>query len=133
MPSLVPELAARSAARRAKSPEWARRTQVMKLFRETSERRVVSLARDARKKQMKDDRAVLDEADEEAAFDDEDGEEEAVADDATARKKDIVLDEALNVLADLAALTKGAEAPEAPVQNNRIPAWLQLLQGGGEE
>ena len=82
---------------------------------------------------MKDDRAVLDEADEEAAFDDEDGEEEAVADDATARKKDIVLDEALNVLADLAALTKGAEAPEAPVQNNRIPAWLQLLQGGGEE
>ena len=133
MPSLVPELAARSEARRAKSPEWARRTQVMKLFRETSERRVVSLARDARKKQMKDDRAVLDEADEEAAFDDEDGEEEAVADDATARKKDIVLDEALNVLADLAALTKGAEAPEAPVQNNRIPAWLQLLQGGGEE
>ena len=133
MPSLVPELAARSAARRAKSPEWARRTQVMKLFRETSERRVVSLARDVRKKQMKDDRAVLDEADEEAAFDDEDGEEEAVADDATARKKDIVLDEALNVLADLAALTKGAEAPEAPVQNNRIPAWLQLLQGGGEE
>ena len=135
MRAFVPRLRELSDARVAKSAEWAHRLQVMKLFRESSERRSASLERVARKKQMKDDRDVLDEADEEAALEDEESEEDAGArpgDDAAARKKDIVLDEAFNVLCDLSRLTKGGSAPEPASQANRIPPWLQLLQGGRE-
>ena len=64
MPSLVPRLRDRSYARTADTPEWKRRREVLKLFRDLSERKTVTLARDARKKLMKDDRAVLAAADE---------------------------------------------------------------------
>ena len=137
MPSLVPTLRERSQARTAESPEWVRRRQVVELFRDLSERRTVTLNRAARKQVMKNDRAVMDEADEADAEDEEmptlthevPTEEEA----AKARKRDIVLTEAMNILADLVQLTKGEEAPSAPIQPvNRIPAWLRALQGGEE-
>ena len=135
MPELVPQLAERSKARTETMPEWIRRRQVVKLFHDISERRTVTLEHDARKKVMKDDRAVLDEADEAEAEDEEmptlthevPTEEEA----AKARKRDIVLTEAMNILADIVQLTNGAEAPPAPPPPaNRVPAWLRALQGG---
>ena len=134
MQDFVPRLKALSDARVAASPEWARRLQVVRLCREISERRAAPLARAARKKMMKEERAILDEADD---VGDADGDEVAAEptdeeEAAAARKRDIVLTEALNVLADLVRLTRGGEAPDAPAQAPRIPAWLQLLQGGRE-
>ena len=134
MQDFVPRLKELSAARVQESPEWTRRLQVVKLCRDLSERRTAPLERAARKKMMKEERAILDEVDD---VGDED-EDEATAeptdeeDAAAARKRDIVLTEALNVLGDLARLTRGGEAPDAPAQQPRIPAWLQLLQGGRE-
>lgn len=136
MPNLVPRLRERSAARTETSQEWRRRREVMRLFRDLSERKSVTIARDARKKLMKSDRAVLEAADE-ADFDDDvtagSGETHKDKEDAeAARKRDIVLTEALNILADIAAMTGGEEAPLPPRPVNRLPAWLQALQGGGE-
>lgn len=133
MQDFVPRLKELSAARVQASPEWTRRLQVVKLCRDLSERRTAPLERAARKKMMKEERAILDEVDdvgdeEEDADAEPTDEEDAVA----ARKRDIVLTEALNVLGDLARLTRGGEAPDAPAQQPRIPAWLQLLQGGRE-
>jgi carboxyl-terminal processing protease len=136
MPNLVPRLRERSAARTETSQEWRRRREVMRLFRDLSERKSVTIARDARKKLMKSDRAVLEAADE-ADFDDDvpagSGETHKDKEDAeSARKRDIVLTEAFNILADIAAMTGGEEAPLPPRPVNRLPAWLQALQGGGE-
>lgn len=134
MQDFVPRLKELSAARVQGSPEWTRRLQVVKLCRDLSERRTAPLERAARKKMMKEERAILDEVDDVGDEDEDEAtaeptdEEDAVA----ARKRDIVLTEALNVLGDLARLTRGGEAPDAPAQQPRIPAWLQLLQGGRE-
>lgn len=135
MQDFVPRLRELSAARVAQVPEWTRRLQVVKLCRDLSERRTAPLERAARKKMMKEERAILDEADD---VGDEEEEEDGAAGEPTdeeeaaaARKRDIVLTEAMNVLGDLARLTRGGEAPDAPAQP-RIPAWLQLLQGGRE-
>ncbi|MBQ8112868.1 MAG: carboxy terminal-processing peptidase [Kiritimatiellae bacterium] len=138
MPNLVPRLRDRSAARTADSPEWKRRREVVKLFHDLSERKAVTIARDARKKLMKDDRAVLEAADEADFDDDEEYEkltdaEKEKEDAAAARKRDIVLTEAFNILADVAAMTDGGEAPPPPPPPaNRLPAWLQAIQRGGE-
>ena len=138
MPNLVPRLRDRSAARTADSPEWKRRREVVKLFHDLSERKTVTIARDARKKLMKDDRAVLEAADEADFDDDEEYEkltdaEKEKEDAAAARKRDIVLTEAFNILADVAAMTGGEEAPPPPPQPaSRLPAWLQAIQRGGE-
>ena len=134
MQDFVPRLKELSAARVQASPEWTRRLQVVKLCRDLSERRTAPLERAARKKMMKEERAILNEVDDMGDEDEDEAtaeptdEEDAVA----ARKRDIVLTEALNVLGDLARLTRGGEAPDAPAQQPRIPAWLQLLQGGRE-
>ena len=134
MQDFVPRLKELSAARVQASPEWTRRLQVVNLCRDLSERRTAPLERAARKKMMKEERAILDEVDDVGDEDEDEAtaeptdEEDAVA----ARKRDIVLTEALNVLGDLARLTRGGEAPDAPAQQPRIPAWLQLLQGGRE-
>ena len=133
MQDFVPRLKELSAARVQSSPEWTRRLQVVKLCRDLSERRTAPLERAARKKMMKEERAILDEVDD-VGDEDEDADAEPTdeEDAAAARKRDIVLTEALNVLGDLARLTRGGEAPDAPAQQPRIPAWLQLLQGGRE-
>ena len=134
MQDFVPRLKELSAARVQASPEWTRRLQVVKLCRDLSERRTAPLERAARKKMMKEERAILNEVDDMGDEDEDEAtaeptdEEDAVA----ARKRDIVLTEALNVLGDLARLTRGGDAPDAPAQQPRIPAWLQLLQGGRE-
>lgn len=133
MQDFVPRLKELSAARVQASPEWTRRLQVVKLCRDLSERRTAPLERAARKKMMKEERAILDEVDDVGdEEEDEDAEPTDEEDAAAARKRDIVLTEALNVLGDLARLTRGGEAPDAPAQQPRIPAWLQLLQGGRE-
>ncbi len=138
MPNLVPRLRDRSAARTADSPEWKRRREVVKLFRDLSERKTVTIARDARKKLMKDDRSVLEAADEADLEEDEEYEklteaEKEKEDAEAARKRDIVLTEAFNILADVAAMTDGGEAPPPPPPPaNRLPAWLQAIQRGGE-
>lgn len=133
MQDFVPRLKELSAARVQSSPEWTRRLQVVKLCRDLSERRTAPLERAARKKMMKEERAILDEVDD-VGDEEEDADAEPTdeEDAAAARKRDIVLTEALNVLGDLARLTRGGEAPDAPAQQPRIPAWLQLLQGGRE-
>ena len=105
------------------------------------------LERSARKKMMKEDREVFDEADGlelddsdlsvEIPLDDKDKSKED-AKDGTAEKqeetepppKDIVLDEAMNILADLVRLTDGEEAPAPRPQPSRIPAWLRALGNG---
>ena len=138
MPNLVPRLRDRSAARTADSPEWKRRREVVKLFRDLSERKTVTIARDARKKLMKDDRSVLEAADEADLEEDEEYEklteaEKEKEDAEAARKRDIVLTEAFNILADVAAMTDGGEAPPPPPPPaNRLPAWLQAIQRGVE-
>ncbi len=133
MQAFVPRLKELSAARTSADPEWTRRLQVVKLCRDLSERRAAPLARAARKKMMKEERAILDEVDDAELGDEDVGDdrEDEEQDAAAARKKDIVLTEAMNILSDLSRLTRGGEAPDTP-REQRIPAWLQLLQGGRE-
>ena len=108
------------------------------VFRDLSERKTVTIARDARKKLMKDDRSVLEAADEADLEEDEEYEklteaEKEKEDAEAARKRDIVLTEAFNILADVAAMTDGGEAPPPPPPPvNRLPAWLQAIQRGVE-
>ena len=98
---------------------------------------------------MKEDRDVFDEADRLELSDedlsveiplDEKSKSKEKAEDGAADKqedaaadqppKDIVLTEALNILADLVRLTDGAEAPAPQPQPSRIPAWLRALGNG---
>ena len=146
MKDYVGRLTELSSARMKESREWERRLQLVKLFREASERTTVPLERSARKKMMKEDREVFDEADglelddEELSVeiphdDKETSKKKEEAKDGAAEKqeetepppKDIVLDEAMNILADLVRLTDGAEAPAPQPQPSRIPAWLRAL------
>ena len=128
MPDYVPQLKALSTARLKDSTEYARRLEVVKLCREASERRTVSLERAARRKMMREDRDVYEAADE---LDEMDGEEE---DDESDKKKDekkddFVLKESFNILSDLVRLTDGAEAPDVQVRPRNLPPWLRALGG----
>ena len=149
MKDYVGRLTELSSARMKGSREWERRLQLVKLCREASERKTVPLERAARKKMMKEDRDVFDEADG-LELDDEDlsvevprdekdkSKEKESAENGTADKqeeaepppKDIVLTEAMNILADLVRLTDGAEAPAPQPRPSRIPAWLRALGNG---
>jgi len=124
----VPQLKALSETRLKDSAEYARRLEVVKLCREASERRTVSLERAARRKMMREDRDVYDAADE---LDEMDGEDD---DDSSDKKKDekkddFVLKESLNILSDLVRLTEGAEAPDAQARPRNLPPWLRALGG----
>jgi len=128
MPNYVPQLKALSETRLKDSAEYARRLEVVKLCREASERRTVSLERAARRKMMREDRDVYDAADE---LDEMDGEDD---DDSSDKKKDekkddFVLKESLNILSDLVRLTEGAEAPDAQARPRNLPPWLRALGG----
>ncbi len=131
MKDYVGRLKELSAARVKESREWDRRFQLVKLCREASERKTVPLEREARKKMMKEDRDILDEAEGMDDLDETepDDEKDAKAEEE-ARKNDIVLTETLNILSDLVRLTNGAEAPAPKRQPSRIPAWLRALGNG---
>ena len=128
MGSYVDQLKELSAARVKGSREWNRRFQLVRLCRETSERKTVPLEREARKRMMKEDRDIFDEADGMEDLDDVD-EDEGGRQAESARKNDIVLTEAMNVLSDIVRLTDGAEAPSPQPRPNKIPAWLRALGG----
>ena len=153
MKDYVERLKELSVARTSGAREWERRFQIIKLYREASERKTVPLERETRKKMMKEDRDIFDEAEDPDFMSDEDlavelpldekeqptnddkGEKDSPAtatgkDETSSPPKDIVLTEALNILADLVRLTDGAEAPAPQPQPSRIPAWLRALGNG---
>ncbi len=129
MSSYVPQLKTLSEARLRDSSEYKHRMRVVKLCRESFERKTVSLERTVRRKMMRDDRDVLAAADELDELDGEDDEDESLEDRKKDKKNDFVLKESLNILADLVRLTEGAEAPEAKVRPRNLPPWLRALGG----
>jgi hypothetical protein len=129
MNEYVQELKALSDARLAGNMEWQRHMRAVKLFRESSERKTAPLERKARMKLMREEREMRELDDAKAEDDDESPEETAFAqsEEGKERNKDVVLDEAFKVLADLVRLTGGKEAPPPP--EVRVPAWLRALGG----
>ena len=90
----------------------------MKLFHDNAETKTVSLERSKRLAQMREEREMR-KAEENADFDDEDdefAEDSAAAKDKgkDEKKDDVILTEALNILADLSKLTGGNDAPDTP-------------------
>ena len=127
MPDYVPQLKALSDARLKDSPEYARRMEVVKLCRESSERKTVPLERNTRRKMMRDDRDVFAAADELDELDDDDDSEDSEKKEE--KKNDFVLKESFNILSDLVRLTDGAEAPDVVVRPRNLPPWLRALGG----
>ncbi len=127
MPDYVPQLKALSDARLKDSPEYARRMEVVKLCRESSERKTVPLERNTRRKMMRDDRNVFAAADELDELDDDDDSEDSKKKEE--KKNDFVLKESFNILSDLVRLTDGAEAPDVVVRPRNLPPWLRALGG----
>jgi len=129
MPNYVPQLKALSEARLKKSSEYAHRLEVVKLCREFSERRTVSLERAARRKMMREDRDVLAAADELDELGDDEEDELTETKKKDEKKNDFVLKESFNILSDLVRLTDGAEAPDVQVRPRNLPPWLRALGG----
>ena len=129
MPNYVPQLKALSETRLKNSPEYAHRLEVVKLCREFSERRTVSLERAARRKMMREDRDVLAAADELDELGDDEEDELSETKKKEEKKNDFVLKESLNILSDLVRLTDGAEAPDVQVRPRNLPPWLRALGG----
>ena len=127
MPDYVSQLKALSEARLKDSPEYARRMEVVKLCRESSERKTVSLERNTRRKMMRDDRDVFAAADELDELDDDEDSEDSKKKEE--KKNDFVLKESFNILSDLVRLTDGAEAPDVVVRPRNLPPWLRALGG----
>ena len=129
MPNYVPQLKSLSEARLKNSSEYARRLEVVKLCREASERRTVSLERTARRKTMREDRDVFAAADELDELDDDEEEDLTSTKKKEEKKNDFVLKESFNILSDLVRLTDGAEAPDVQVRPRNLPPWLRALGG----
>ncbi len=129
MSSYVPQLKALSDARLKDSSEYAHRLEVVKLCREASERRTVSLERATRRKMMRKDRDVFAAADELDELDDDEEEDVPEKKKKDEKKNDFVLKESLNILSDLVRLTDGAEAPDVQVRPRNLPPWLRALGG----
>ena len=127
MPDYVQQLKTLSDARLKDSPEYARRMEVVKLCRASSERKTVSLERNARRKMMRDDRDVFAAADELDELDDDEDPEDSKKKEE--KKNDFVLKESFNILSDLVRLTDGAEAPDVVVRPRNLPPWLRALGG----
>ena len=125
----APELARLSKERQAKSERFQRHLRAVNLFHESNERKTVPLEWNARMKLMREEREMR-EMDDTAALDDEEtAEETALADSEEGKdaKDDVVLKEALNIIADLVRLTEGAEVPRPRQERMRLPAWLQAI------
>ena len=88
---------------------------LVKLFRENSESKTVSLERTKRLAQMREERQMR-KAEDAAEFGDDEFEtmELSASKDEKDKKDDVVLTEAFNILADLVKLTEGNEAPDTP-------------------
>ena len=111
----VGALKAISAERLKSNPKYAAHMKLVKLFRENSESKTVSLERNRRLAQMREEREMR-KAEDAAEFGDEEfaDDEFASSNDKDAKKDDVVLTEALNILADLVKLTGGNDTPDTP-------------------
>ena len=110
----VGALKAISDERLKANPKYQAHMKLVKLFRENSESRTVSLERNKRLAQMREEREMR-KAEDAAEFGDEEfADEELPSKDKDAKKDDVVLNEALNILADLVKLTGGNETPDTP-------------------
>ena len=110
----VGALKAISDERTRSNPKYQAHMKLVRLFRENSESRSVSLERGKRLAQMREEREMR-KAEEAVEFGD--GEfigEDAPIKDKDVKKDDVVLTEALNILADLVKLTGGNETPDTP-------------------
>ena len=99
----IPELKKASAARLAKNPAWTKHMKFVKDCEETVSRTEMSLNKVTRQAQLDRQEAVEDELE---RFQDE-------GFDPMKRDKDVVLDEGLNILADLIRLNGGRTLPMA--------------------
>ena len=113
MPSHVPELARRSSARQSSNAAYRAHMENVRAVAESCNRKTASLDYATVKARIRQDRKSgadrIGTGDEAAVAEDK----EAFGDDGMPiRGKDAVLDESLNVLADLVDLTKGAEMPQ---------------------
>ena len=128
----VGALKALSDARLRDNPKYAAHLKLVKLFHDNAESKTVSLERTKRLAQMREEREMR-KAEEDADFDDdEEGLESLSATSKDKEKKkrdDVVLTEALNILADLVKLTGGNEAPDTP--DASTSAFWSIL--GGEQ
>ena len=111
----VGALKAISAERLKSNQKYAAHMKLVKLFRENSESKTVSLERNKRLAQMREEREMR-KAEDAAEFGDEEfaDDEFASSKDKDAKKDDVVLTEALNILADLVKLTGGNDTPDTP-------------------
>ena len=111
----VGALKAISAERLKANPKYAAHMKLVKLFRENSESKTVSLERNKRLAQMREE-SEMRKAEDAAEFGDEEfaDDEFASSKDKDAKKDDVVLTEALNILADLVKLTGGNDTPDTP-------------------
>ena len=111
----VGALKAISAERLKSNPKYAAHMKLVKLFRENSESKTVSLERNKRLAQMREEREMR-KAEDAAEFGDEEfaDDEFASSKDKDKKKDDVVLTEALNILADLVKLTGGNDTPDTP-------------------
>lgn len=110
----VGALKAISDGRLNENPKYQAHMKLVKLFRESSESKKVSLERSKRLAQMRNEREMR-KAEEAAEFGDEEfADGEMSRKDKDEKKDDVVLTEALNILADLVKLTGGNETPDTP-------------------
>ncbi len=119
-----------SAERLAENKEYARHCKLVHSFEEAYERKTVPLHKDARRKLMND----------EAALREMDGGEESEQDDPAAAgetempgrtvkdKDDIVLNESMNILSDLIALSGGADI-DMETEGDLASRLLQIFGG----
>ncbi len=121
-----------SDARLRESAKYAAHLRLMGLFRASAESKTVPLEREKRLKRMREEREMR-KAEEAASLEDEDwvDETEAPGGSGRAREKgdDVVLAEAFNILADLAKLTGGDDAPDTPDAGS---AFWSILGGGAQ-
>lgn len=107
-------LKALSDARLKDNPKYSAHLKLVKLFHDNAEAKSVSLERTKRLAQMREEREMR-KAEEAADFSEEDEFADTTSGKKNGGKKDdIVLSEAFNILADLARLTGGNEAPDTP-------------------
>ena len=111
----VGALKAISAERLSSNPKYAAHMKLVKLFRESSQSRSVSLERGKRLAQMREEREMR-KAEDAAEFGDEEFSDDGLAAGKSkdTKKDDVVLAEAFNILADMVKLTGGNDAPDTP-------------------